>query len=115
MQSSVTTPLPLNPADPLARLLAAIIAFLRALLEAHRAAPAEPAPPAPRAHITPKIRLIRQSSRRRSPQRRSPKRRRPAALPSARITLTPPFTQNPAAPRATPITRLPRPRLVAPS
>ena len=105
MEAYITPPPLPTDADPLTRLLAAILAVLRALLAAHQATPL-PAPIAPRTRAQ-KTRNIRAISR---PGQR------------ARHTTTP----SPALPRTHAVmpscatrprdmtTGIPRPRLVAP-
>jgi len=105
MEAYITHPPLLSDADPLTRLLAAILAFLRALLAAHQATPL-PAPIAPRTRAQ-KTRKIRAISRPRRRARQTATQH--PALPRTRAVM-PPCAKRPCVMTA----GIPRPRLVAP-
>ena len=103
MEAYITHPDPSHPSDPLTRLLAAILAWLRALLAEHRAAQTAPTPA--RRASTPNPHKI-------SEKPRAAEIRTRAARPApSRPALTYPHARN--LPDMT--AALPRPRLVAPS
>ncbi len=114
MEAHITPPPLPSDADPLTRLLAAILAFLRALLAAHQAAPLPACDVAPSgvAPIAPRNRTpASKSAKIRATPRHRRRRRQTTAQTAARAHAGLPAR----APRPRDMTAgIPRPRLVAP-
>ncbi len=107
MEAYITPPDATYPADPLARLLAAILEWLRAMLAEYQAGQL---PPAPARRVS--VRKTSESSENIAPAAEAPTRA-PALAPALARPPVPPRTCVPH-PRDM-SAGLPRPRLVAPS